>query len=44
MNKQSWQIAAAYMSVVVGGGFASGQEVLQFFYRLWYGKCYWHAG
>lgn len=31
MNKQSWQIAAAYMSVVVGGGFASGQEVLQFF-------------
>jgi len=31
VNKQSWQIAAAYMSVVVGGGFASGQEVLQFF-------------
>lgn len=31
MNKQSLQIALAYMSVVVGGGFASGQEVLQFF-------------
>ena len=31
MNKQSIQIALAYMSVVIGGGFASGQEVLQFF-------------
>ena len=31
MNKQSLQIALAYMSVVIGGGFASGQEVLQFF-------------
>ena len=31
MNKQSVQIALAYMSVVIGGGFASGQEVLQFF-------------
>lgn len=30
MNKQSIQIALAYMSVVIGGG-ASGQEVLQFF-------------
>ena len=31
MNKHSWQIAFAYMSVVIGGGFASGNEVLQFF-------------
>jgi uncharacterized membrane protein YkvI len=31
VNKQSIQIALAYMSVVIGGGFASGQEVLQFF-------------
>ena len=31
MNKQSLQIALAYMSVVIGGGFASGNEVLQFF-------------
>lgn len=31
MNKHSWQIALAYMSVVIGGGFASGNEVLQFF-------------
>lgn len=31
MNKQSLQVALAYMSVVIGGGFASGQEVLQFF-------------
>ncbi|NLY57512.1 MAG: hypothetical protein GX071_03195, partial [Gammaproteobacteria bacterium] len=31
MNKYSLQIALAYMSVVIGGGFASGNEVLQFF-------------
>lgn len=31
MNKHSIQIALAYMSVVIGGGFASGQEILQFF-------------
>lgn len=31
MNKHSIQIALAYMSVVIGGGFASGNEVLQFF-------------
>lgn len=31
MNKHSLQIALAYMSVVIGGGFASGNEVLQFF-------------
>ena len=31
MNKYSVQIALAYMSVVIGGGFASGNEVLQFF-------------
>lgn len=27
----SWQIAATYIGTVVGAGFASGQEVLQFF-------------
>lgn len=31
MNRYSLQIALAYMSVVIGGGFASGNEVLQFF-------------
>ena len=31
MNRKIFQIASAYMSVIVGGGFASGQEVLQFF-------------
>src|SRR5690606_7911931 len=31
MNKHSFQIALAYMSVVIGGGFASGNEVIQFF-------------
>ncbi|CEP65992.1 Uncharacterized [Moorella glycerini] len=33
MAKQyaTWQIAAAYIGTVVGAGFASGQEVLQFF-------------
>ncbi len=31
MNRNSIQIALAYMSVVIGGGFASGNEVLQFF-------------
>lgn len=31
MNRQSLQIALAYMSVVIGGGFASGNEVIQFF-------------
>ena len=31
MNKYSLQIALAYMSVVIGGGFASGNEVIQFF-------------
>ena len=31
MNKHSLQIALAYMSVVIGGGFASGNEVIQFF-------------
>ncbi|UFQ97929.1 hypothetical protein [Pseudomonas wenzhouensis] len=34
MNKQSIQIALAYMSVVIGGGFASGNEILQFFTRF----------
>ncbi|WP_258359544.1 YkvI family membrane protein [Moorella sulfitireducens] len=39
MAKQyaTWQIAAAYIGTVVGAGFASGQEVLQFFgyFGLW---------
>ncbi len=30
----SYQIAAAYISTVVGAGFATGQEVLQFFTRF----------
>lgn len=37
MNRQVLQLASAYMSVIIGGGFASGQEVLQFFthFGLW---------
>lgn len=31
MTRQTLQMASAYMSVVIGGGFASGQEILQFF-------------
>jgi uncharacterized membrane protein YkvI len=31
MNKHAIQLAFAYMGVIIGGGFASGQEVLQFF-------------
>ncbi|CAM5199679.1 hypothetical protein OURE66S_04649 [Oligella ureolytica] len=35
--KQSLLIAMAYMSVVIGGGFASGREVVEFFtgYGVW---------
>lgn len=35
--KRSLLIAMAYMSVVIGGGFASGKEVLEFFtgYGIW---------
>ncbi|HET8596877.1 MAG TPA: hypothetical protein VFM22_03885 [Castellaniella sp.] len=37
MNRQVLQLASAYMSVIIGGGFASGQEVLQFFthFGIW---------
>jgi uncharacterized membrane protein YkvI len=34
MNKKknlSWQIGAAYIGTVIGAGFASGQEIMQFF-------------
>lgn len=35
--KQKFLIAMAYMSVVIGGGFASGREVIEFFtgYGVW---------
>lgn len=35
--KQKFLIAMAYMSVVIGGGFASGKEVIEFFtgYGVW---------
>ncbi|WP_042224404.1 YkvI family membrane protein [Oceanobacillus manasiensis] len=36
--KKTLQIAGAYIGVIVGAGFASGQEVLQFFTAFgWYG-------
>ena len=36
--RESLRIAGAYIGVVVGAGFASGQEVLQFFTSFsWYG-------
>lgn len=31
--KTSWQVAVTYIGTVVGAGFASGQEILQFFTR-----------
>ncbi|HEX3032027.1 MAG TPA: hypothetical protein VHS59_07255 [Bacillota bacterium] len=31
LPRRSWQIAATYIGTVVGAGFASGQETLQFF-------------
>lgn len=31
MNSSTWQTALAFMGVVIGGGFASGQEIIQFF-------------
>ena len=31
MNRYAVQLAFAYMGVIIGGGFASGQEILQFF-------------
>lgn len=31
MSRQPFLIAMSFMSIVIGGGFASGQEVLQFF-------------
>src|SRR5699024_7459627 len=35
--KKSLQIAGAYIGLIVGAGFASGQEVLQFFTSFgWY--------
>jgi hypothetical protein len=32
-----WQVAATYMGTIVGAGFASGQEMLQFFgaFGIW---------
>ena len=32
--RDAWKIAATYIGTVVGAGFASGQEVLQFFTKL----------
>ena len=34
VNKTNWQIAAAYVGAVIGAGFASGQELIQFFVRF----------
>jgi uncharacterized membrane protein YkvI len=31
MNRKAIQLAFTYMGVIIGGGFASGQEILQFF-------------
>ena len=31
LNRASWKYAFAYTGIVVGAGFATGQEVLQFF-------------
>ena len=31
LNREAWKIAFAYTGVVVGAGFSTGQEILQFF-------------
>lgn len=33
-KKLSWQIGAAYIGTIIGAGFASGQEIMQFFTRF----------
>ena len=37
MNKEATKIGFAYVGIVVGAGFSTGQEVMQFFtkYGLW---------
>ncbi len=37
MNKNAYKIAGVYVAMIIGAGFASGQELLQFFlkYGLW---------
>lgn len=34
INKIDWQVAAAFAGTVIGAGFASGQELMQFFVRF----------
>ncbi len=36
MNKNVWLVSGAYIAALVGGGFASGQEILSFFVK--YGR------
>lgn len=34
IRKIDWQVAAAYIGTIIGAGFASGQEIMQFFVRF----------
>ena len=38
------KFAGAYVACAIGSGFATGQEILQFFYQLWYIQRYWGSG
>lgn len=33
-NRMDWKVAAAYVGTMIGAGFASGQELMQFFVRF----------
>lgn len=34
ISRMDWQVAAAYVGTMIGAGFASGQELMQFFVRF----------
>lgn len=38
LNKEAIKIGFAYVGIVVGAGFSTGQEVMQFLHRLDYGR------
>jgi uncharacterized membrane protein YkvI len=43
MRKINLQVAAAYVGTAIGAGFASGQEIMQFFVRFGH-KGIWGVG
>ncbi len=41
LNKEAIKIGFAYVGIVVGAGFSTGQEVMQFFHTIWFMVIYW---